>query len=90
MHLPQELKERVLTAMEDAFAELRADVRPQKQEISHMLDLLWQRGPRAGKQGDSLKQLVQLTRLLHAPPTPEPLLHTAFPAHDSHVTQDLI
>lgn len=52
----------MLASMEEAFAELRADMRPPKEEISHMLDLLWRRGPQAGKQGDSLKQLVQLTR----------------------------
>ena len=55
------LKERVYHVMLGAFSEVRADRRPTNAEVLTMLNLLWQQGPDAGKQGDSLKQLVALT-----------------------------
>jgi hypothetical protein len=56
-----ELKYRVYKVMLDAYSEVRVDQRPSNEEVRTMLGLLWQQGADAGKQGDSLKQLVALT-----------------------------
>ena len=55
------LKQRVYHAMLGAFSQVCADRRPTNAEVLTMLGVLWQQGPDAGKQGDSLKQLVALT-----------------------------
>jgi hypothetical protein len=46
----QGLKERVLKVMMDAFNELRVDLRPRPEQVTEMLDLLWDNGPSAGTQ----------------------------------------